>query len=107
MCIRDSNTGLSSVVSFSSSGTTMSVFFGDGSGTFRFASVIPVGSSPSAITNGDLNNDGHDDLVYANIAHNTVSVLINNGSGGFGPPATFAVGKEPRSVALADLNLSL
>ena len=84
--------------------TSMSLFFGDGSGNLRFASVIPVGSSPYAITNGDLNNDGHDDLVYTNISHNTVSVLINNGSGGFGPPTTFAVGKEPRSVALGDLN---
>lgn len=84
--------------------TSMSLFYGDGSGNLRFASVIPVGSSPYAITSGDLNNDGHDDLVYTNIAHNTVSVLINNGSGGFGPPATFAVGAEPRSVALGDLN---
>jgi len=84
--------------------TSMSLFFGDGSGNLRFASVIPVGSSPYAITNGDLNNDGHDDLVYTNIAHNTVSVLINNGSGDFGPPSTFAVGAEPRSVALGDLN---
>jgi hypothetical protein len=87
-----------------SSLTSMSLFFGDGSGNLRFASVIPVGSSPSAITSGDLNNDGHDDLVYANIAHDTVSVLINNGSGGFGPPTSFAVGNEPRSVALGDLN---
>ena len=87
-----------------SSLTSMSLFFGDGSGTLRFASVIPGGSSPYAITNGDLNNDGHDDLVYANISHNTVSILINNGSGGFGPPTTFAVGSEPRSVALGDLN---
>jgi len=87
-----------------SSLTSMSLFFGDGSGNLRFASVIPTGSSPNAITNGDLNNDGHDDLVYANIAHNTVSVLINDGSGGFGPPTTFAVGAEPRSVAVGDLN---
>ena len=89
--------------SFSPS-TSLSLFFGDGSGNLRFASVMPVGSSPYAITNGDLNNDGRDDLVYTNIAHNTVSVLINNGSGGFGLPATFAVGAEPRSVALGDLN---
>jgi len=84
--------------------TSMSLFYGDGSGKLRFASVIPVGSSPFGITSGDLNNDGHDDLVYVNIVHNTVSVLINDGSGGFGPPATFAVGAEPRSVALGDLN---
>ena len=98
------NTGFTNVVNFSSPGTTVSLFFGDGSGTLRFASVIPVGSSPFAITNGDLNNDGHDDLVFANIAHNTVSVLMNNGSGGFGPPTTFAVGAQPRSVAVGDLN---
>lgn len=84
--------------------TSMSLLYGDGSGNLQFASVIPVGSSPYAITNGDLNNDGHDDLVYTNIAHNTISVLINNGRGGFGPPTNFAVGKEPRSVALGDLN---
>jgi hypothetical protein len=87
-----------------SSLTSMSLFFGDGSGKLRFASVIPVGLSPYAITSGDLNNDGHDDLVYANISHNNVSVLINDGSNGFGPPTTFAVGTQPHSVALGDLN---
>ena len=86
------------------SAATVSLFFGDGAGKLRFASVLPVGASPYAITSGDLNNDGHDDLVYVNIAHNTVSVLLNNGSGGFGSPTNFPVGTQPRSVDLGDFN---
>ena len=81
-----------------------SIFFGDGSGKFRSPSVLPVGLSPFAITNGDLNNDGHADLAYTNIAHNSVSILISDGSGGFGPATNFPVGAQPRSLALGDLN---
>ena len=100
----DSKADIAITNSSFSSLTSMSLFFGDGAGKLRFASVKPVGSSPYAITSGDVNNDGHDDLVYTNIGHNTVSVLINDGSGGFGPPTGFAVGTEPRSVALGDFN---
>ena len=83
---------------------TASVFFGDGTGKLRFPTVLPVGLSPHSITNGDLNNDGHTDLAYANIAHNNVTILIGDGNGGFGPATNFAVGTQPRSVVLGDLN---
>ena len=83
---------------------TASIFFGDGAGKLRFPTVLPVGLSPHSITNGDLNNDGHNDLAYANISHNSVTILIGDGNGGFGPATNFAVGSQPRSVVLGDLN---
>jgi hypothetical protein len=53
---------------------------------------------------GDVNGDGHPDLVVANVGSNTVSVLLGNGAGGFGAQTTFATGSEPYSVAIGDLN---
>ncbi len=87
-----------------SCGSATTVFFGDGSGKLRSASVLAMGSSPFSIASGDLNNDGKIDLAIANINQNNVSILLANGSGGFAAPVTFAVGNQPRSVALGDLN---
>ncbi len=87
-----------------SCGDATSVFFGDGSGKLRYASVLAVGSSPFSIASGDLNNDGKIDLAIANISQNNVSILLANASGGFTAPVPLPVGTQPRSVALGDLN---
>src|SRR5205823_1701328 len=39
---------------------------------------------------GDLNGDGHPDIVTASIAVSAVSVLLNNGAGTFGTTTTYA-----------------
>ncbi len=56
---------------------------------------------------GDLNGDGHQDLVAANSAGSQpsdVTVLLGTGSGAFGVPRNYAVGNGPGSVAVGDLN---
>ncbi|UPK26632.1 beta strand repeat-containing protein [Bradyrhizobium sp. 195] len=57
-----------------------------------------------SVNTGDLNGDGHADLVTANIDSNGVSVLLGNGDGTFGAATTFATGTGPSSIAIADLN---
>jgi hypothetical protein len=54
------------------------VLLGNGDGTFRTAIEYSTDQGyPSSIAIGDLNGDGHQDLVVANYAaSNTVSVLI-------------------------------
>jgi hypothetical protein len=56
----------------------VSVLLGNGDGTFRTAIEYSTDQGyPSSIAIGDLNGDGHQDLVVANYAaSNTVSVLI-------------------------------
>jgi hypothetical protein len=52
----------------------------------------------------DVNDDGHPDLIVANVDSNTVSVLLGNGNGTFQAAQNFATGKFPASVAVADVN---
>ena len=66
--------------------------------------VVFSGGAPFSIASGDLNMDGHTDLVAANVSNNTVSILLGNGTGGFTAATAPGVGNQPRSVWLADLN---
>jgi hypothetical protein len=67
--------------------------------------ILPAQQDPEAIAFGDLNRDGHLDIVVANRASNTLEVYINDGSGNFSQPfAPIATGLQPESVAIADVN---
>jgi hypothetical protein len=60
---------------------------------------------PTYATTGDLNGDGHLDLVVANPSSNSVSVLLGNGNGTFQPAGIYSSGGYyPNSVAIADVN---
>ena len=90
-------------------GNTVSIFLGNGDGTFALAgSPIAVGSGPDAIAVGDLNSDGHLDLAVANTGEDTVTILLGNGDGTFTPSASspITVGSGPISIAVGDFNSS-
>ena len=54
---------------------------------------------------GDLNGDGHDDVVIGNLDSGNVGVLLGDGQGGFQPVTTYATGGYWAAIpALADLN---
>jgi hypothetical protein len=83
--------------------------FGDGTGKFAFAtpSSISVGTNPTVVAPGDINNDGRLDFVTVNAGSGTVSVMLGNGAGGFtaaaGSPITVG-GADGQSIALGDVN---
>jgi alpha-tubulin suppressor-like RCC1 family protein len=87
---------------------SVSVLLGGGNGKFTPASGSPVtvGSNPVSVAIGDLNGDGHPDLVVANAGGNSVSVLLGGGSGAFTPASgsPISVGSSPVSVAVGDVN---
>lgn len=87
---------------------SVSVLLGDGRGGFRPAggSPFPVGRAPYPLAAGDVNGDGHADVVTPNVGSNNVTVLLGDGRGGFAPaPASpLAVATRPYFVALGDLN---
>jgi hypothetical protein len=61
---------------------TVSVFRGNGNGTFQNAVAYPVDTGTDiALAVGDVNGDGHPDIV---VVGSNVSVLLNNGDGTFG-----------------------
>ncbi len=56
----------------------VSVFLGNGDGSFQAPRTFPAGSFAWSMAAGDFNRDGRPDLAIANQNSNNVSVLINN-----------------------------
>jgi hypothetical protein len=58
----------------------VSILLGNGDGTFQDgvnAITYDIGITPTAVAVGDLNGDGHLDLVATSASSGTVSVLAN------------------------------
>jgi hypothetical protein len=81
---------------------TVSVFLGNGNGSFEGQQTLATGTYPAAVFASDLNGDGKPDLIIANIGSSTVSVLLGNGDGTFQAQRTFATGSSPTSIFVSD-----
>ena len=53
---------------------------------------------------GDLDGDGHPDLVTGTTYNRSVAVLLGSSDGTFQAGPTFGVGSNARGTAVADLN---
>ncbi|MGD0964743.1 MAG: FG-GAP-like repeat-containing protein [Candidatus Acidiferrales bacterium] len=95
---------------------SVSVFLGNGNGTFGARADYATGSSPVWVSTADFNGDTVPDLAVANEANNTVSILLGNintsagggtvvGSGTFGAQTSYPAGTSPTSIAVADYNI--
>lgn len=92
---------------------SVSVFLGNGDGTFQPRTDYRTGVAPVYVATGDFNGDGVLDLAVANFTDDTVSVLLgiptaanpNAGSGTFQPQTAFPTAAGPTSLALADYNV--
>lgn len=63
--------------------TQISVFLGNGDGTFQAPVLYGAGNEPDTVVAADLNHDGNLDLVVGNFLSGNVSVLLGNGDGTF------------------------
>jgi hypothetical protein len=84
--------------------SSLSVLLNHGDGTFAPHTDYGVGNRPRAVALGDLDGDGHLDIISGNEANGDVSVLLGHGDGTFGPKTEYVVGGGAVGVALGDLN---
>lgn len=91
-------------------GAAVLVFHGSGNGQFTGPVVLaPLPSQPgvsdgtSALSVGDLNGDGHDDIVTADFELTNQLVVRLSGASGFADPVPIPL-PGPVDVALSDLN---
>jgi hypothetical protein len=82
----------------------VSIFLGNGNGTFAPAVNYPTGIVAASITVADLNGDGRLDLAVANENSDDVSVLLGRGDGTFQASVNFPAGPGPADIASGDFN---
>jgi FG-GAP-like repeat len=75
---------------------SISIFLGNGDGTFASPLTIPEVTSAGSVAAGDFNGDGFDDLAL------DLTVALSNGDGTFG--ATTSYGPKGGFVRMADLD---
>ena len=86
------------------SSDTLTIWLGNGDGTFSSAGTTPTGAYPSSIAVGDFNRDGIPDLAVGNLFSGTVTIHIGSGSGTFGEmPNPIAI-NNPNGVSVGDFN---
>jgi hypothetical protein len=81
----------------------ISVLLDDGSGSLVVAGSYSAGAEPLALALGDLNDDGHLDLVVSEASAEGVWALMGDGAGGFGPK-TLVWSQAANGVTIGDLN---
>lgn len=100
--------GKADLVTANTRDNTVSVFLGNGNGTFQAKQDFATGNSPRTVVAADVDNDGKLDLVTADTSGSTangyVSVLLGNGDGTFRVKQDFATGAGTSSAIAVDVN---
>jgi hypothetical protein len=92
----------------------VAVFLGNGDGTVRNISLVPLGSSVGIqryvfdVAIGDVSGDGKPDVIAITsrftASTSFATIILGNGDGTFGSPHDFAVNTGPSSMAVSDFN---
>ena len=71
---------------------------------FTTMSYFPTGDTPRAITTGDYNGDGNNDIATANDYGKSISVLFGDGLGNFAAPVNYTFTNNTNAIASGDFN---
>ncbi len=82
----------------------ITVLLSDGNGGFTDSTIYPTASGPVSGDIGDLNADGHPDVVVAGVIGTGLAVYANDGTGALAQVAVPAVAPAPQTPAIADLD---
>lgn len=84
-------------------GSSVSVLFGKGDGTFSAPLLLSANHTPGQLAVADFNKDGNLDWVAGNTTQTRLTVALGNGNGTFQDDVNYAVGQGPE-VAAGDFN---
>jgi hypothetical protein len=74
---------------------------------FATSAQLPTGFIPTAVVQGDFNEDGKMDMAISNGGDNSIYVLLGNGDGTFAvPEVLYTAGQSPVWLAAAKLRTS-
>jgi hypothetical protein len=79
---------------------SVSVYLGDGDGTFRLGSTYAVGVFPWYGVTASFRKNGILDLAISDKLTNGIRVMLGNGDGTFQPPVSYPTTAEPYMLAL-------
>lgn len=81
--------GLIDLVTSNTGASTITLFFGNGDGTFGLGTNIWVGAGPYGVQALDVDGDGDADIAASARASSHIAILMNDGVGNFAPAVTF------------------
>ncbi len=92
----------------STTGNAIGVMRNDGSGGFAPIQLTNASRSPNlsvqtAVTTGDVDDDGDLDVLVGNYSTNSMSVFLNDGTGRFAPQFHVAAADSVRDIRYADI----
>ena len=83
----------------------ISIFAGNGDGTFRPGTDYPVGANWAvSLAVADLNRDGAPDVAASSAFTDDISVLLSKGGGGFASVARYGAGIRPYAITTGDFD---
>src|SRR6185295_7379837 len=82
----------------------LSLFLGNGNGTFTKQPDFAAGGVPYTVTAVDVSGDGKPDLLYPINNGSRIEVALGNGNGSFRNPVGFYASQTPYFVAVGDVN---
>lgn len=84
-------------------GSTVSVLFGKGDGTFSAPLFLASNNNPAQLAVGDFNGDGKLDWVAGSSSQMYLTVALGNGNNGFQDDVDYVLGVTP-GIASGDFN---